>query len=208
MRLTRSSTFLCAALLVSGASAFAQTSNWDIDPVHSNVQFTVRHMAISNVTGNFHKLSGTVDFNEPDVTQSRINATIDTASVDTREEKRDGHLKSQDFFDVAKYPTITFKSKRIVQSGGQLQMIGDLTIRGVTKEVALDVDAPTKEVTDPYGMVRRGFSASTKIHRQDYGLVWSGMSKAGEAVVGDDIRIALDVELVKKAARAGTAATN
>jgi polyisoprenoid-binding protein YceI len=207
MRLTRTST-LFAGLLFSGASAFAQTSNWDIDPVHSNVQFTVRHMAISNVTGNFHKLSGTVDFDGPDITKSRINATIDTASVDTREEKRDGHLKSPDFFDVAKYPTITFNSKRIVQSGGPLQMIGDLTIHGVTKEVALDVDAPTKEVTDPYGMVRRGFSATTKVHRQDYGLVWSGVSKAGEAVVGDDIKISLDIELVKKATPAATAATN
>jgi polyisoprenoid-binding protein YceI len=203
MRLTRTST-LFAALLFSGASAFAQTSSWDIDPVHSNVQFTVRHMAISNVSGTFHKLSGTLDLSQTDVTKSRISATIDTASLDTREEKRDGHLKSPEFFDVAKYPTITFKSKRIAQSGGQLQMIGDLTIHGVTKEVALDVDAPTKEATDPYGMVRRGFSATTKVRRQDYGLVWSGVTKAGDAVVGDDIKIVLDIELIKKTAAAAS----
>jgi polyisoprenoid-binding protein YceI len=207
MRLTRTSTFF-AALLFSGASAFAQTSTWDIDPMHSNVQFTVRHMAITNVTGNFHKLSGTLDLDPADVTKSRINATIDIASVDTREEKRDAHLKSPDFFDAAKYPVMTFKSKRVTQSGGELRMIGDLTIHGVTKEVTLAVDGPAKEVTDPYGMVRSGFSATTKVRRQDYGLVWNGVTKAGDAVVGDDIKISLDIELIKKTAPAATAATN
>ena len=203
MQLTRTSG-LIATLLFSGASAFAQTSSWDIDPVHSTVQFSVRHMAISNVTGNFNKLSGTVALGQPDITKSQISATIDAASIDTREEKRDGHLKSPDFFDVAKYPTLAFKSKRIVQAGDKLQVTGDLTIHGVTKEVTLDVDGPTKEVTDPFGMVRRGFSATTKVHRQDYGLVWSSVSKAGDAVVGDDIKIALEIELVKKTPAAAT----
>jgi polyisoprenoid-binding protein YceI len=207
MQLARAFSLL-STLLLSGASIFAQTSNWDIDPVHSNVQFTVRHMAISNVTGNFHKLSGTVEFDQQDITKSQIAATIDTGSIDTREEKRDGHLKSPDFFDVAKYPAISFKSKKISQSDGQLKMIGDLTIHGVTKEVALDIDGPTKEVTDPYGLIRRGFSATTKIHRQDYGLVWSGATKAGDAIVGDDIKIALDIELIKKTPTTGTASGN
>jgi polyisoprenoid-binding protein YceI len=185
------------ALLV-GLPALAQTSTWNIDPNHSTAQFTVRHMAISNVTGNFTKVTGTVDLNEKDITQSQISASIDATSVDTRVAARDADLKSPNFFDVQKYPTIEFKSKRIVNSGGKLQMIGDLTMHGTTREVTLDVDGPTPELADPWGNSRRGFSATTTVNRKDFGLVWNNMLKTGEAVVGDNVKIQLDIEMVKK----------
>jgi polyisoprenoid-binding protein YceI len=187
-----------ALTLLAGLPAFAQTSNWDIDPNHSTAQFTVRHLAISNVTGNFTKVSGTVVLNEKDITQSQVSASIDASSVDTRVAPRDADLKSPNFFDVQKYPTLEFKSKRVVNNGGKLQMIGDLTMHGTTREVTLDVDGPTPELTDPWGNTRRGFSAATTINRKDFGLVWNNMLKTGEAVVGDNVKIQIDVEMVKK----------
>src|ERR1700690_380642 len=179
-------------------SALAQTSNWTIDPAHSTAQFTVRHLAISNVSGTFTKVSGTVALNEKDITQSQVNAAIDASSVDTRVENRDKDLKSPHFFEVDKYPTIDFKSKRIVKSGDKLQVIGDLTIHGTTREVTLDGDGPTPEITDPWGNARRGFSAATSINRKDFNLTYNNLLKSGEAVVGDTVKIQIDVELVKK----------
>jgi|SRR5215813_6973413 len=178
--------------------AFSQTATWNIDPNHSTAQFTVRHMGISNVRGDFTKVSGTVELNDKDITQSKIAATIDVASVDTRVPNRDHDLRSENFFDVAKYPTMEFKSKRIVENGGKLQMIGDLTLHGTTREVTLDLDSPTAEQTDPSGNQRRGFSASTIINRKDFGVVWNHTLKSGEAVVSDKVKIQIDVELVKK----------
>jgi polyisoprenoid-binding protein YceI len=187
-----------AIALLASLSALAQTSNWNIDPAHSTAQFTVRHMGISNVTGNFTKLTGSVVLNEKDITQSQVSANIDVSSVDTRVEMRDKDLRSPNFFDVEKYPTIEFKSKRIVSSGGKLQVIGDLTIHGTTREVTLDGDGPTPELTDPWGNSRRGFSATTTINRKDFNLVYNNLLKTGEAVVGDNVKIQIDAEMVKK----------
>jgi len=195
----RSQAFLLALALFLALSAAAQTSTWTIDPKHSTAQFTVRHLAISNVSGNFTNVTGTIDLNEKDITQSQVSAVIDVSSVDTRVSDRDKDLRSPNFFDVEKYPTIEFKSKRIVNSGGgKLQVIGDLTMHGTTREVTLDVDGPTPELNDPWGNVRRGFSASTTLNRKDFGLTYNHALKTGEAVVGDNVKIQIDLELIKK----------
>jgi polyisoprenoid-binding protein YceI len=187
-----------AIALLASLSALAQTSTWNIDPAHSTAQFTVRHLAISNVTGNFTKVTGSVVLNEKDITQSQVSAGIDVSSVDTRVEARNKDLKSPNFFDVEKYPTIEFKSKRIVSGGGKLQVIGDLTIHGTTREVTLDVDGPTPELSDPWGNSRRGISATTTINRRDFNLTYNNLLKTGEAVVGDNVKIQIDAEMVKK----------
>ena len=189
--------FVAAVALLASLSALAQTSNRNIDPPHSTAQFTVRHLGISNVTGNFTKLTGSVVLNEKDITQSQVSASIDVNSVDTRVEKRDQDLRSPNFFDVEKYPTIEFKSKRIVSSGGKLQVIGDLTIHGTTREVTLDVDGPTPEINDPWGNLRRGISATTAINRKDFNLLYNKLLGTGEAEVGDKVMIQIDAELVK-----------
>ena len=187
-----------AIVLLTSFSALAQTSTWNIDPAHSTAQFTVRHLAISNVTGNFTKVTGSVVLNEKDITQSQVSAGIDVSSVDTRVEARDKDLKSPHFLDVEKYPTIEFKSKRIVSAGGKLQVIGDLTIHGTTREVTLDVEGPTPELSDPWGNSRRGISATTTINRKDFNLVYNNILKTGEAVVGDNVKIQIDAEMVKQ----------
>jgi polyisoprenoid-binding protein YceI len=197
MQRLKSAIFFSAALSLA-LSAAAQTSTWSIDPAHSTAQFTVRHLAISNVSGSFTKVTGSVVLNEKDITQSQVNAVIDAASIDTRVPDRDKDLRSANFLDAEKYPTLEFKSKRIVNSGGKLQLIGDLTLHGTTREVTLDVDGPTPELTDPWGNARRGFSATTTINRKDFGVVWNNTLKTGEAVVGDNVKIQIDVELVKK----------
>jgi polyisoprenoid-binding protein YceI len=184
----RFSKYLLLATLA--ASAAAQTQTWKLDPNHSNAQFAVRHMGISTVRGQFTKLSGTVDFNSSDVTKSKVDVTIDATSVDTRVEMRDKDLRSDHFLDTAKYPTITFKSKSVQSAGtGQLKVLGDLTIHGVTKEVTLDVDGPTAPVKDPRGNSHMGASATTKIDRTDFGV------NGGAAMVGSDLTITLDVEM-------------
>jgi polyisoprenoid-binding protein YceI len=184
--------------LLASLPALAQTSNWNIDPAHSTAQFTVRHLAISNVTGSFTKVTGSIVLNDKDITQSQVSASIDVNSVDTRVEARDKDLRSPHFFDVEKYPTIEFKSKRIVSSDGKLRVIGDLTIHGATREVTLDVDGPTPELTDPWGNLRRGISATTTINRKDFNLVYNNALKTGEAVVGDTVKIQIDAEFVRK----------
>jgi len=143
-------------------------------------------------------VTGSVVLSEKDITQSQVLASIDVGSVDTRVEMRDKDLRSPNFFDVEKYPTIEFKSKRIVSSGGKLQVIGDLTIHGTTREVTLDVDGPTPEMTDAQGNSRRGISATTNINRRDFNLVYNNLLKTGEAVVGDNVKIQIDAEMVKK----------
>jgi polyisoprenoid-binding protein YceI len=183
--------------LIASLSAFAQAT-WNIDPAHSTAQFTVRHLGISNVTGSFTKVSGSVILNEKDITQSQVSASIDVSSIDTRVEMRDKDLRSANFFDVEKYPTIEFKSKRITSSGGKLQVIGDLTIHGNTHEVTLDLDGPTPEITDPWGNPRRGISATTAINRKEFGLVYNKLLGTGEAAVGDNVKIQIDAEIVKK----------
>jgi len=188
--------FLLTALLsLSSWFALAQAPVWNIDPDHTTAQFTVRHLVIANVTGSFTKVNGAVELNEGDITKSKVHAVIDVNSVDTRVPDRDNDLRSPNFFDVAKYPTIEFKSKRITKSGGKLQLIGDLTIHGTTREVTLDLDGPTPPIDDPWGNERRGFSASTTINRRDFGLVYNHLLKTGEAVVGDTVKIQIDVEV-------------
>lgn len=189
---------LILALCLAAVPAFAQTATWNIDPNHSTAQFTVRHMAISNVTGSFTKVGGTVEFNEKDITQSQVSASIDVSSVDTRVAMRDADLRSDHFFDVQKYPTIEFKSKKIVSSGGKVQMIGDLTMHGTTREITLDVDGPTPQIIDSWGNPRRGFSATGTLNRKDYGLVWNNLLQTGEAVVSDNVKLQIDVEMTKK----------
>jgi len=184
--------------LAASLSALAQTSNWSIDPAHSTAQFTVRHLGISNVTGNFTKVAGSVVLDEKNIAQSQVSATIDVNSVDTRVEMRDKDLKSPNFFDVEKYPTMEFKSKKIVASGGKLQVIGDLTIHGTTHEVTLDVEGPSPEMTDPWGNPRRGLSATTTINRKDFNLLYNNTLKTGEAMIGDNVKIQIDAEMVKK----------
>lgn len=189
---------IVAIALLASLSALAQTSTWDIDPAHSTAQFTVRHLGISNVTGNFTKVTGSIVLNEKDIAQSQVSATIDVNSVDTRVEMRDKDLRSPNFFDVEKYPTMEFKSKRIASSGGNLQVIGDLTIHGTTHEVTLDVDGPTPAITDPWGNSRRGISATTTINRKEFNLVYNKLLGTGEAAVGDKVKIQIDAEMVKK----------
>ena len=185
-------------LLVATALALAApglAATWQIDPAHSNVSFSVRHMMVSNVRGEFTKVSGTVDGDEKTPTQAVINATIDASSINTREAKRDDHLKSADFLDVAKYPTVTFKSKRIEPSGtGQFKVTGDLTLHGVTREVVLDVSDVTAPIKDPMGKTRAGAHASTKIDRKDFGINWSKAMDGGGLLVGNDVDISIDVE--------------
>src|SRR6202158_3829644 len=187
-----------AIALLTGLSALAQTSTWNIDPAHSTAEFTVLPLPICNVTGNFTKVTGSVFLNEKDITQSQVSASIDVSSVDTRVEARDKDLKSPHFFEVEKYPTIEFRSKRIVSNGGKLQVIGDLTIHGTKREVTLDVEGPTPELSDPWGNSRRGISATTAINRKNFNLVYNKLLNTGEAVVGDSVKIQIDAEMVKK----------
>jgi polyisoprenoid-binding protein YceI len=176
----------------------AATGTWQIDPNHSSAQFAVRHLGLSTVRGAFTKVTGTADLDDKDVTKSSVAVTIDANSVDTRVLNRDNDLRSDHFFDVAKYPTITFKSKKVEQAApGKLKIIGDLTIHGTTKEVVLDVDGPTPPVKDPWGNQRLAASATTKINRQDYGVKWNATMDNGGVVVGDDVDITIDVELVQ-----------
>jgi len=190
---------ILAALVVAGASAAqAQTSTWKIDPAHSAADFSVKHMGINNVHGHFGGVTGTVTLDGKDVAKSSVTATIDTTTVDTGNTQRDGHLKSPDFFDVAKFPNMTFVSKGLTTDGGAKKLTGDLTLHGVTKSVTLDLDGPSKEQTDMQGKIRVGFSATTSIHRQDFGLAWGGNLKSGDAMVGDDVKVELNVEAIKQ----------
>ncbi len=186
-------------LLFASLTAIAQSSSWNIDPNHTAAHFTVRHMGLSNVTGTFDKVSGSAQMDDKDFTKSSIDAVIDVASVDTRVQMRDNDLRSDHFFDVAKYPTMEFKSKRIEKQGDGYKVIGDLTMHGVTKEVTLSVDEPSGIITDQHGNMHRGFSASTTINRKDWGLTYNNLLQSGEAVVSDSVKIQIDAELVKKA---------
>ena len=180
--------------------ALAPAATYRIDPAHSSAQFTVRHMMVSNVTGFFQKLSCTVEWDPNNLAQSRVEVVIEAGSVDTRNEGRDKHLRSADFFDVANNPTITYRSRRIEQAGsGKLRITGDLTLRGVTKEVVLDVEGPTPEI-QAQGRFRMGASAATRINRKDFGVNWSGTMDSGGVVVSDEVRINLEVELIRTAA--------
>jgi polyisoprenoid-binding protein YceI len=187
-----------AATLSAATASFAQSTTWQLDPAHSNAQFSVRHLGISNVQGEFTKVTGTVNLDDQDISKSTVSASIDVNSLDTRVQHRDDDLKSDHFFDVAKYPTITFQSTKIVSTGeGTAKMTGNLTLHGVTKEVAFDVTGPTK-VIQVMG-TRRGSSATTKINRQDFGMVYmTNDIPGGDEMIGDTVTITLDIEMTKK----------
>ena len=175
---------------IAGFSA-AQTQSWAIDPAHSSADFAVRHLGISTVRGNFSKVSGKVSYDAADLSKSSIEATIDATTINTRIETRDKDLRSPNFFDVEKFPTITFKSKRIESAGaGKLHVTGDLTMHGVTKELVLDVNGPSAAIKDPSGNPRMGAEATTKINRRDFGI------NGGTTTVGDEVQITLDVEMI------------
>lgn len=183
---------LCASLLLGNSSARADA--WEIDGTHSAAHFSVRHMMVSNVRGDFGKVVGTLNLDEKDATKSTVEATIDASTINTREPKRDAHLKSGDFFDVAKFPTITFKSKKVeAAAAGKLKVTGDLTMHGVTKSVVLDVDGPGPAVNN-----KRGATATTKLNRKDFGLGWNKVLEAGGVAVGDEVSVEIDLELNKK----------
>jgi polyisoprenoid-binding protein YceI len=178
--------------------AAAAATTYSIDPAHSSANFKVRHMMISNVRGEFGKVAGTVHFDPRNPTAAGITAEIDVNSINTREPQRDGHLKSADFLDAAKYPTIRFQSTSVQPAGpGGYKVTGDLTIRGVTREVVLKVDGPTPENKDPWGKLRSGAEATARISRKDFGLTWNQALETGGVLVGDEVDINLDVELVK-----------
>ena len=180
--------------------AGAATSEWKIDPQHSSAQFSVRHMAISTVRGAFSKVTGTILLDDSDITKSTVDVTIDASTVDTREPDRDKDLRSDKFFDVAHYPSITFKSRKVQQiAPGKLKVTGDLTIHGTTKEVVLDVEGPTAPVKDPWGNVRAAATATSKVNRQDFGVKWNATLDNGGVVVGDDVNITIDAEMIKQA---------
>lgn len=194
----RQLTVLMTMLLFS-LPALAGAAPWVIDPEHSNVQFKVRHLMVSNVKGGFDRFSGMLDIDDKDLTRSKVDVTIEAASINTGVVKRDDHLRSPDFLDVTKFPNLTFVSKKIEKNGMErLKVTGNLTIHGVTREVVLDVDGPTAAVKDPWGNMKRGATATTKINRKDFGLTWNKALEAGGVVVGDDVVITLEVELLKK----------
>lgn len=202
MRLSGFAPFAAAAILLGmlPPSLFAQSVTWTIDPGHSAAQFTVRHMVVSNVRGEFDGPTGTVTFDPADLRTLKVDASFATKSVNTRNADRDTDLRSDLFFDVAKFPKMTFKSKRAEPgAAGHLKLIGDLTIKGVTKEVSLEVEGPTTEIKDIWGERRIGATASTTIDRREFGLVYNRMLEGGGAVVGDAITVTIDIEMTRKA---------
>lgn len=174
---------------------------YQIDPAHSSAQFTIRHLMISNVRGDFKSVKGTVVYDPENLAASSIEAEIDVNSLNTRDENRDAHVKSAEFFNVEKHPFITFKSTKVEREGdGEFKVTGNLTILGVSKEVVLKVEGPSNEAKDPWGNIRIGASATTKIKRSEFGLTWNAALETGGVMLGDDVKIELDVELVKQAA--------
>lgn len=173
--------------------------NFTIDGSHTNVAFSVRHMMITNVRGQFEGVSGEAVYDAANPAASSVTARIDVASISTREAKRDEHLRSADFFDAEKYPTITFKSKSVTKKGDGLAVLGDLTIRDTTREITLTVEDLTAEHVDPWGNARIGASARAKVKRSDFGMTWNSALEAGGVLVGDEITLTIDVELIKQA---------
>ncbi len=195
--MNRMSRIAAAVLVLAPALALGQTATWNIDSAHSRVGFSVKHLVISDVKGEFAKMSGTGQIDLADLAKSSIEVTIEAASVDTRDQKRDTHVKSADFFDVAKYPTITFKSTKVVPGkDGAVTVTGNLTMHGVTKPVTLE-GTITKAITDPWGMTRFGASFTGKIDRKEWGVSWSKVTDVG-AVVGDEVKLDIQAELVKE----------
>jgi polyisoprenoid-binding protein YceI len=191
--------FAASSLLLTPALARAAT--WEIDPSHTAVEFSVRHMMVSTVKGRFEKVKGSLELDEKDVAKSSVQVTIDLASVNTNEPKRDGHLKSPDFFDVANHPTATFKSTKVEKAGkNKLKVTGELTLHGVTKPVVLDVEGLTDALKTPFGTTVRGAHATAKIDRKEFGIGWNKVLDNGGVVVGNEVSLDLNVELMEKTA--------
>ncbi len=173
-------------------------TTWNIDPVHSSAQFKVKHLMISNVKGEFGGIAGILKHDGSDVTKSSVEASINVSTITTGDVQRDAHLKSPDFFDAEKFPTLTFKSTRITKkSGEELAVAGDLTIHGVTRNVVFNVEGPSAATKDPWGNTRIGLAATTKINRKDFGLTWNSTLETGGLLVGEEVSIALEVEFIK-----------
>ena len=183
-----------------------KVTTWTVDGAHAEVGFSVRHLMISTVRGRFGGISGTVTFDETKPAASKVDVTIDVSTIDTRQEQRDGHLRSPDFFDVANHPTMRFVSKRVDGNlDGEFKVVGDLTIRGTTREVTLDVTAEGRG-KDPWGNLRAGFSAKGKINRSEFGLTWNQALEAGGVAVSDEVKLLIDVELIRQNAEVSAAA--
>jgi len=198
VRLNKS--FVTAVVLLAGALAAGTVwaaDTYKIDRSHSSIQFAVRHLVVAKVKGEFNEFAGMILYDDKDIMKSSVEVTINTASIDTKDPKRDDHLRGPDFFDAAKFPQISFKSKRIEKTSDGYAVIGDLTMHGVTKEITIPFSI-AGVVTDPWGNVRLGLSAQTKLNRQDYGVSWSKKMDSGGLVVGDDVEIDLEVEAVKE----------
>jgi polyisoprenoid-binding protein YceI len=195
--MNRTTRIAALALAIAPALAFGQATTWNVDPSHTRVGFSVKHLVISDVKGEFSKVSGKAQLDESDLSKSSVEMTIEVASVDTRDEKRDAHLKSADFFDAAKFPTITFKSTKVVAGkDGAVTVTGDLTMRGVTKPVTLE-GSISKTIVDPWGLSRRGVSFAGKLDRKEWGVSWSKVTDVG-AVVGDEVKLDIQAEITKE----------
>lgn len=190
---------LALGALGAPAAALAAPTVWDVDTSHASAQFKVRHLMVSHVRGELGPVTGTVWLDEQDVTRSRVEVSIDARRLDSRDQKRDEHLRSADFLDVEKHPHVTFKSKAVrKEAGGKLKVTGDLTIRGVSRPIVLDVDPLPAAVNDPWGNVKRGATARATINRSDWGLTWNAALETGGVVVGDKVAIEIEAELVKR----------
>jgi polyisoprenoid-binding protein YceI len=182
----------------TSATPQATTSTWKLDPVHSVAEFKVKHMMISNVKGQFTGISGALNLDESNIEKSRVEASLDASTINTRDAQRDTHLRSPDFFDAEKFPTLSFRSTAVKRAGaGELAVTGDLTIHGVTRQVVFQVEGPTAPAKDPWGNTRVGLSAVAKINRKDFGLTWNATLETGGILVGDEVTITLDVQFVK-----------
>jgi len=194
-------TLAAALVAILAVPSPAAVTTWQIDPAHTAAGFSVKHMMIATVRGQFKGVTGSVNWDDQDISKSSVDVTIDANTVDTGEPKRDADLKSANFFDVAHYPTITFKSAKIEKiSAAKMKVTGDLTIRGITKPVVLDVEGPSGAIKDPYGNTRVALNATTTINRMDYGVKWNAKLDGG-VVVGDDVNINIDLEMIKKEAK-------
>jgi len=188
------------ALTAFTTPSLTLASDWNVDPDHSAAHFKVQHMMISDVRGSFPAVQGVARIDAKDITRSTIDVSIDAAGIDTGVAKRDAHLKSPDFFDVEKYPTLTFKSKHVKKAGDdKLKVVGDLTLHGVTREVELLVSGPSVEAKDPWGNTRRGAKATTRINRKDFGIVWNAPLDNGGLLIGEEVDIEIDLELIRQA---------
>jgi polyisoprenoid-binding protein YceI len=185
--------------LVTGLSSAPLTAaTWVFDESHSTVEFSVRHMMVTNVKGRIGGIKGSMDIDDKDLTKSKVDVTLDAATINTENAKRDEHLRGSDFFDVQKFPQIKFVSKKVVKSKDGLSVSGDLTIHGVTKTTELTVEGPSQSIKDPWGNVKRGFSATTKINRKDFGLTWNKALDGGGVVVGEEVKISIEAEIQEK----------